>query len=195
MRFILLILACFFSSYVVAGIYKCTGEKGETQYRSSPCQTGQSNVEINIKTGSATNLDEKIKQQALAQKDQQAALEKQALEKELLLRKQADAERAARDESEKNQLLIKNNPDKFSAYAIPPYVPEKLPALVQTFQARLADIERFRRLAAEKALASGQCGRVESVELHTKSTKDALLFFVNCSSGQAFYFQEQELTE
>ena len=195
MRFILLILACFFSSHAVAGIYKCTGEKGDTEYRSSPCQTGQSNVEINIKTGTETDLDEKNKEQAMAQKDQQAAREKQALEKELLLRKQADAEKEARDESEKNQLLIKNNPDKFSAYAIPPYVPGKLSALVQAFQARLADIERFRRQAAEKALASGQCGRVESVELHTKSTQDALMFFVNCSSGQSFYYQEQELTE
>ena len=195
MRFILLILGCLFSAYAFAGIYKCTGEKGDTEYRSSPCKTGQNNVEINIKTGTETNLDEKNKEQAIAQKDQQTALEKQALEKEQLLKKQADAEKGAMDESAKNQLLIKNNPDKFSAYAIPPYVPGKLSALVQVFQSRLADIERLRRLAAEKALASDQCSRVESVELHSKSTKDALMFFVNCSSGQSFYFQEQELIE
>lgn len=96
-------------------------------------------------------------------------------------------------ESAKNQFLIKNNPDKFSPYAIPPYVPEKLPDLVKLYQTRLADIERLRRQAAEKALVSGQCIRVESVELDSKSTKDALLFAINCSSGKSFYFKEQEL--
>jgi hypothetical protein len=193
MRFTLLILGSLFSAYASAGIYKCTDANGNTEYRSTPCETGHSNVEINIKTGTSTNLDEKNNQNTLAQKEQQAALEKQKLEQEQLLKKQADTNREAINESAKNQLLIKNNPGKFSAYAIPPYVPEKLPDLVKNYQARLPEIERLRRQAAEKALASGQCIRVESVELNSKSTKDALLFLINCSSGKTFYFKEQEL--
>ena len=68
---------------------------------------------------------------------------------------------------------LKNNPDKFSAYAIPPYTPGKLSALVKAHQSRLADIERLRRLAAAKALATDNCIRVESVELHSKSSQPA----------------------
>jgi len=64
---------------------------------------------------------------------------------------------------------------------------------VQNFSARLPDIERFRRLAAEKALATNQCGRVEAAELNSKSTDDALVFLVDCSSAKKYYFSEQEL--
>jgi hypothetical protein len=193
MRFTLLILGSLFSAYATAGIYKCTDANGNTEYRSSPCQTGRSNVEINIKTGTTTNLDDKNNQQDLARKEQQAALEKQKLDQEQLLKIQANINREAGNESAKNQFLIKNNPGKFSAYAIPPYVPDKLSDLVKAYQARLPEIERLRRQAAEKALATNQCIRVESVELNSKSTKDALMFLINCSSGKSFYFKEQEL--
>lgn len=193
MRFTLLILGSLFSAYASAGIYKCTDVNGNTEYRSTSCQTGHGNVEINVKTGTSTSLDDKNNQQTLAQKEQQAALEKQKLEQEQLLKKQANINKEAINESAKNQFLIKNSPDKFSAYAIPPYVPEKLPGLVKIYQARLPEIERLRRQAAEKALASYQCNRVESVELNGKSTKDALMFLINCSSGKSFYFNEQEL--
>ena len=193
MRFTLLILGSLFSACAAAGIYKCTDANGNTAYRSSPCETGHNNVEINVKTGTSINLDDINNQQALTQKEQQAVLEKQKLEQEQLLKKQANTNREAINESAKNQFLIKNNPDKFSAYAIPPYIPEKLTDLVKTYQDRLPEIERLRRLAAEKALASDQCARVESVELNGKSTKDALMFLINCSSGKSFYFKEQEL--
>ena len=193
MRFTLLILGSLFSVYASAGIYKCTDGHDKTKYRSSPCETGFSNVEINLKAGTSTNLDDKNNQQTFAQKEQQAALEKQKLEQEQLLKKQAKTNREAINESAKNQFLIKSNPDRFSAYAIPPYVPEKLPDLVKTHQARLPEIERLRRQGAEKALASNQCIRVESVELNSKSTNDALMFLINCSSGKSFYFKEQEL--
>jgi hypothetical protein len=193
MRLTLLILGSLFFAYASAGINKCTDTNGNTEYRSSPCETGHGNVRINIKTGGYTNLDDKDGQQSLAEKEQQAALEKQKLEQEQLLKKQANINREAINESAKNQLLIKNNPDKFSPYAIPPYILEKLPDLVKPYQARLPEIERLRRQAAEKALASNQCIRVESVELHSISTKDALMFSINCSSGKSFYFKEQEL--
>jgi hypothetical protein len=195
MRFTLLILGSLFSAYASAGIYKCKDTNGNTEYRSSPCEIGHSNVEINIKTGTNTDLDEKNNQKALAQKEQQAALEKQRLEQEQLLRKQANLNKEAVNESAKNQFLIKNNPGKFSAYAIPPYLPGKLPDLVKTYQDRLPEIERLRRQGAEKALESGQCIRVESVELHSKSTKEALMFLINCSSGKSFFFKEQELVK
>jgi hypothetical protein len=193
MRFTLLILGSLFSAYASAGIYKCTDANGNKEYRYNPCQTGHTNVEINVKTGTSTNLDDKNNQQALAQKEQLAIQEKQKLEQEQLLKKQANSNREAINESAKNQFLIKNNPAKFSAYAIPPYVPGKLTDLVKTYQDRLPEIERLRRQAAEKALVSNQCGRVESVELNSKSTKDNLLFLINCSSGKSFYFKEQEL--
>jgi hypothetical protein len=193
MKYTLLILASLFSAHASAGIYKCRDANGKTEYRSGPCKEGHSNVQINVKTGASTNLDDKEKEQAIAQKEQQDALEKQKLEQEALLKKQANANMEAVIESIKNQSLVKNNPDKFSAYAIPPYVPDKLPDLVKTYQDRLPEIERLRREAAEKALASGQCTRVESVELNSQSTQDALIFLINCSSGKSFYFKEQEL--
>jgi hypothetical protein len=68
-----------------------------------------------------------------------------------------------------------------------------LPPQVENFAARLPEIERFRRLAAEKALATDHCGRVEAVELNTKSTQDALVFLVDCSSGKKYYLTEQEI--
>ena len=193
MRLTLLILGSFFSALASADIYKCTDANGKTGYRSSPCETEQGNVKLNIKTGTSTPTDGTNNLADLAQKEQQAALEKQKLEEEHLQKKQANINKDAMIESAKNQFLIKNNPDKFSPYAIPPYDPEKLPDWVKPYQTRLADIEQLRRQGAEKALASGQCTRVESVELDSKSTKDALLFVINCSSGKSFYFKEQEL--
>jgi hypothetical protein len=195
MKFTLLILGSLFSAYAFAGVYKCTDANGDTEYRSKPCAPGRNNIEINVKTGSSTDLDEQENQQILEQKKQQAALEQQKLEQQQLLKKQVDINKEAIDESAKNQFLIKNNPDKFSAYAIPPYVPGKLTDLVKFYQDRLPEIERLRRQAAEKALASNHCIRVESVELNIKSTKDALMFLINCSSGKAFYFKEQELAK
>jgi Domain of unknown function (DUF4124) len=176
MRYSLLILASLFSASASADIYKCTDANGHTEYRSSPCKTGNGNIKLNIKTGTYTDVGGKENPQQ--QTDQ---------------KKQAEVNREASIESAANQLLIKNNPDKFSPYAIPPYNPENLPDLVKTYQDRLPEIERLRRQAAEKALASDQCARVESVELNSKSTKDALVFFINCSNGTSFYFKEQEL--
>ncbi len=195
MRFTLFILGSLFSVCAAAGVYKCTDANGGTEYRSNPCPPGRNNIQINVKTGSSTDLDEQEKRQILEQKKEQAALEQQKSEQQQLLKKQANINREAIDESAKNQVLIKNNPDKYSAYAIPPYIPEKLPDLVKNYQARLAEIERLRRQAAEKALASGQCIRVESAELNSKSSKDALVFLIDCSSAKKFYFTEQELTK
>jgi hypothetical protein len=176
-----------------AGVYKCTDASGNKIYRSKPCAEGQSKVELNVKTGSSTDLNEKENQQALSQQEQEIKEAQKKLEEQELLQKQAAFKQSTMDESAKNQFLIKNNPQKFSAFAIPPYKFDDLPPLVKTYLGRLPDIERMRRQAAERALATGQCGRVESVELSQKSTKNALVILVDCSSAKKFYATEQEL--
>lgn len=191
MKITLFILGSLFSVGAFAGIYKCTDVNGKTDYQAKPCDPEHKTVQINVKTGSSTDTSDQEKQnQDVAEKEQA-----EKLEQELLLKKQAQLKQDAMSESAKNQFLIKNNPEKFSAFSIPPYDPEQLPDLVKNYQARLPDIERLRRQAAEKALASGSCTRVESVELHSKSTKKALVFSVDCSSGKSFYFTEQDLAE
>jgi len=191
MRIALLILGSFFSTCVFAQIYKCTDVNGKTDYQSKPCDPEDKTVQINIKTGGTIEEpDQEKEKQALAQKEQDGKLEQ-----EQLLKKQTLLKQDAQSESAKNQFLIKNNPEKFSAFSIPPYDPEQLSDLIKNYRNRLPEIERLRRLAAEKALASGLCARVEASELHDKSSKKALVFLVNCSSGKSFYFTEQELAK
>ncbi len=189
MRITALILGSVFSACSFAEIYKCTAVNGKTDYQSKPCDSEHTTAQINVKTGNATTEQDQEKQ-LLSEKEQEEARELEQLQK-----KQAQLKQDAINESAKNQFLIKNNPEKFSVFAIPPYNPEELPDLVKNYQNRLPDIERLRRQAAEAALASGQCKRVEADELHDKSTKRALVFLVNCSSGKSFYFTEQELAK
>lgn len=193
MRFTLLILGSLFSAYASAGVYKCTAPDGNTVYQSSPCNVGQSKVQINPKTGVSTDLNEIQNKQLSEQQEQQEQLAKQKAEEEQRTQREAELKRNASNESEKNQQLIKNNPEKFSAYAIPPYTPDALPPLVKGFRERLPEIERFRREAADKILSSEECGRVEAAELSSKSAKNALVILIDCSSGKHFYVSEQEL--
>ncbi|WP_334168729.1 DUF4124 domain-containing protein [Methylobacter sp.] len=185
----LFILGSLFSICTFAGIYKCTDINGKTDYQSKPCDPERKTVQINIKTGSSTELDQEKQKQDLAKKEQD-----ESLEQEQTLKKHAQLKQDALSESAKNQFLIKNNPEKFSAFSIPPYDLDQLPDLIKNYQTRLPDIERLRRQAAEKALASNQCIRVEASELDGKSTKRSFVFSVSCSSGKSFYFTEQELT-
>ena len=193
MKFTLLFLGLLFSTYISAGVYKCTDANGNKIYKSVPCLEGQSKVELNVKTGSSTDLNAEEQQKALSQQEQEAkaALKKQ--EEEQSAQKLAQLKQSSMDESAKNQFLVKNNPNKFSAFAIPPYKYDDLSPLVKNYQSRLPDIERMRRKAAEKALATNLCGRVESVELSDKSAKDALVILVDCSSAKKFYVSEQEM--
>ncbi len=189
MRIALLILGSLFSTCTYAQIYKCTDVNGKTDYQSKPCDPEDKTVQINLKTGGVVDVPDQEKQnQVLAQ---QALDEK--LEQELLLKKEAQLKQDALSQSAKNQFLIKNNPEKYSAFSIPPYDSEHLPELINAFRNRLPDIERLRKVAAEKALATSTCIRVEASELHSKSAKNSLVFLVNCSSGKSFYFTEQEL--
>jgi hypothetical protein len=193
MKFILLSLGLLVSMQLSAGVYKCTDSKGNKTYRSVPCAEGQKKIELNVKTGGSTDLNQQETQQALTKQEQEAKDAQKKTEEQDLMQKKTQLKQSSMDESAKNQFLIKSNPKQFSAFAIPPYKFDDLTPLVKTYQNRLPDIERFRRQAAERTLATGQCGRVESVELNAKSTKDALVILVDCSTAKKFYVTEQEL--
>lgn len=191
-----LFVLCLCLSYNTwAGVYKCTSADGRTNYQSSPCTEDRKAVQINTKTGNQVDLNQLEKQQQMnAEQLKQLEMEQQASEQAKLAAIQ-QRNQSAQAQSEQTQALVKQNPLQFSAYAIPAYTPDKLPATVKPFEERLADIEKFRRLAAQKALSTNQCQRVEADELHTKSTKAQLVFLINCSSGASYYFNESELAE
>ncbi len=195
MKFTPIVLGCLLSFYVYAdnNIYKCIDKSGKKNYQSSPCAVGLTNSTLNIKTGSSTNLDEEQKKQELKQQEDQAKLEAEKLSKQQQKEKQEAINKEAKTVSDETQKMIKENPKKFSTFSIPPYNPDNLSDLVKKHQERLADIERLRRSVAEKALDTGQCERVEESELDAKSTKDLLVFSVNCSSGKLFSFTEKDL--
>ena len=178
-----------------AGVYKCTDGDGRTHYQSSPCTEEDKAVQINTKTGTQVDLE------ALENAQAESAKQKTQLQAQLQAEEQARLDAIAqrkqmvREQHQLTQTLIKQNPTQFSAYAIPPYDPENLPNLIKAFEDRLPDIEKFRRLAAQKALATGRCQRVEADELNAKSSKEQLMFLINCGSGASYYFNESELAE
>ena len=190
MRFKLLLLLGFFLSHTAAAeVYKCTDANGKTSYQAKPCASGEKGVEINFKTGEAIDKQTERAREALK-------LKKQKLQESLKhdeARKRHQLIRAAKAESEKNQTLVRKQSDHFSAYAIPPYNPENPSDLVKQFEDRLPEIERMRRMAALKVLSGNHCKRVEASELNIRSTKDQLIFLVNCSRGQGIYVSEDEL--
>lgn len=176
-----------------AGVFKCTDATGHTNYQSSPCTEEHKAVQMNTKTGSSVDLNALETQQAAeAELKKQQSLQEQAAQ-QAKLDAVAKAKQEVKAQSDLTQSLIKANPMQFSAFAIPAYDPEKLPAQVKPFEARLADVEKFRRLAAQKALQSGECQRVEADELTGKSKPDQLNFLINCSSGKTFLFDESDL--
>lgn len=178
-----------------AGVYKCTDATGHTNYQSSPCTEQHKAVQMNTKTGGSVDLNALERQQAAeAEQKKQQSLQEQA-EQQAKVDAIAKTKQDARAQSELTQNLIKQNPMQFSAFAIPAYDPEKLPAQVKPFESRLPDVEKFRRLAAQKALASGECQRIEADELTAKSKPEQLAFLINCSSGKSFYFSEAELAQ
>jgi hypothetical protein len=187
MRITLFILGSLFSVCTSANIYKCTDVTGKTDYQSIPCSSEHKSMQINLKTGRTVEEPNQVNQsEALGQEQQVEKLEEEQKKQSLL-------KQAALIESAKNQFLIKNDPKHYSTFSIPPYDPNHLPELINDYPNRLPDIERLRRLAAEKSISTGQCIRVEDSELHSKSTQKSLVFLVNCSSGKSFYFTEQEL--
>ena len=178
-----------------AGIYKCTDTSGHTNYQAAPCTEDHKAVEINTKTGNKVDLNT-LQQQKIQQEElQMQQLSEQQAAEQARLTAIEQRKQAARAESDLTQTLIKQNPTQYSAFAIPPYWSEKLPAQVKPFEERLPEIEKFRRLAAQKALATGQCQRVEADELDGKSSKAQLVFMITCSSDSNFVYNESELSE
>lgn len=195
MRNRLFIFALCLASNSWAGVYKCTDAEGRTDYRSSPCTEADKAVKMNTKTGGSVDLnaEEQKRAEEIEQKKQQE-MQDQA-QQQAKLDEISRRQQMAIAQFELTQAMIKQSPNQFSAYAIPKYEFDKLPQLVKSYEERLPDIEKFRRLAAKKALATGKCQRVEADELNVKSTRDALVILVNCSSGAAYYYNEAELKE
>lgn len=77
-------------------------------------------------------------------------------------------------------------------YVLKPYIPGAL----NKFSSRRSEIEKFRRLSAERSIDSGKCDVVEIAELsQVKSTLQDLHFFVDCRNAQRITFSEKELKE
>lgn len=179
----------------IAKVHKCTNAAGDTVYSAAVCPEGYSNIAINLKKGSHIKLDAQANKPDLEQEQQLIELKNQAEQQQQAEKLQAQWKQHTLDETAKNQFLVKNNPKQFSAVAIAPYSPDDLPDKIKNYADRLPDIERLRRLAAIKALASKQCERVENDELDALSHKNALLFVIDCNSGQHLHFTEQELSD
>lgn len=178
-----------------AGVYKCTDPSGHTFYQSSPCEEEHKSIQMNTKTGGTVDISAQQQEQAMSAEQRKQLEQQQQAEAQAKAQAYAELKKQAKAESDATQALIKQNPLQFSAFAIPTYELEKLPDAVKPFEARLPDIEKFRRIAAQKALATGKCQRVEADELNYKSKADALVFLVNCSSGAAMSFNESELKQ
>ncbi|MBM4208877.1 MAG: DUF4124 domain-containing protein [Gammaproteobacteria bacterium] len=193
MKLVLMLLGLMSSLPLMADVYKCTDANGNKIYRATPCVEGQKKIELNVKTGGTTDLTEQENQQALSQQEEQSKDAQKKQEEDQAKQKLNQLKQESADETAKNQFLVKSNPQQYSAFAIPPYKYDDLSPLVKPYQQRLPEIERFRRQAAEKVLATGQCGRVESVEVSEKSTKNGVVILIDCSSAKKFYISEAEL--
>ncbi len=177
------------SGYSLASVYKCTDEQGKTAYQATPCAEEKKALKIDFKTGQSVDLAARMKQQ----QQQVEQKKQQEIERQNAITKETKRQKDAIEQSAINQQLIKNNTIQYTAFAIPPYQHDKLPEQVKPFESRLPDIEKFRRLAAQKALATGNCTRVESDQLSIRSKLDNLVFSIDCSSAKNFQFSEAEL--
>ncbi|MGR9073375.1 MAG: DUF4124 domain-containing protein [Gammaproteobacteria bacterium] len=193
MRLTLLLLGFISTGFAWAGVYKCTDAEGKTTYQKSPCTDKKNAKEINVLTGThKTITDDSLlkEEEARAVEAKRQEIERQKLEKKIRKEKLL---KEAREESRKNLAWIDSHKEEFSPYAIPPYSEKNAPDIVANFESRLPEIERFRRDVARKALADGQCDRVEASELDTKSSLDLLIFRIDCSNGSRLFFSELDV--
>lgn len=188
-----LVALVLFSDYSFASVYKCTDKQGKTAYQATPCSNEKAALKMDLKTGGSTDLAAKLKKkkEEIELKKQQE-IEQQA-SKEKKLAEEVKRKKDAIEQSAINQQLIKDNPVQYTAFAIPPYRHGGLPEVVKPFADRLPEIEKFRRLAAQKALATGNCRRVESDQLSATSTLEKLVFSIDCSTAKNFLYNEAEL--
>jgi hypothetical protein len=186
---VFMVSTTLFTTSVSAGIYKCSDDQGNTSYQAKPCADEKKAIEIDVKTGSSTDLSIQKKK-----KEKELELKKrQEIDRQKLIELEARRKSDAKEQSYLNQQLVKNNPIQYSAFSIPPYRADRLPDVVRLYEARLPEIEKLRRFAAKKALATGECERVEASHLSVKSAADQLVFSVDCSSANTFFFNEQKL--
>lgn len=189
MRHSIFLLAFFAAPIAYADAYKCIDAQGKTSYQAKPCNEDHQSVQINFKTGGAIDTSEESRREA----EQLESIKQKVLTEQEIQQQQEQLRTDSKKETDTNQTLIKNNPVQFTAYAIPPYDYDNLTPLVKDFQSRLPEIERMRRIAAQKFLSSGSCDRVEASELNIRSKMDNLVFLVDCSNGATAYFNESEL--
>ncbi len=184
-----------FSNNSLAGVYKCTDNQGKTAYQAAPCVDTNEALKINVKTGGSKDLLVEKKKKELELEEESKLLESQNLEKQKIIDLEAKRIKDSAEQTALNQQLVRINILQFSAFAIPPYAADNLPPIVKQFESRLPDIEKFRRYAAQKALATGDCKRVESDELSLKSKLDNLIITVGCSTAKTFHYDETELVK
>lgn len=85
---------------------------------------------------------------------------------------------------------------KISSYALSPYTKQGYPKTFKTYGSRIAEIEAFRREAAEMAIDSGKCDFVTMSELsYDKSSPGSLKFWVDCRNKQRIYLTENQLSQ
>ena len=152
MKLTLVLLSILFSSYSQARIYKCTDSDGKKSYQKSPCENINNAAEFNVNTGGSIAVPDKKKQELVL--ELQKVKEQARLDEIKRQEQEAKQQRieATMEENKKNLEIVKANPKKFSAFAIPSYTLENHPPLFDDFIERLPDIQRYRRLAAKKAL-------------------------------------------
>lgn len=78
-------------------------------------------------------------------------------------------------------------------YVLSPYTPSDYPVVFEKYGSRIADLERFRRAAAEKAAGSPSCDKVAVAEVSDRGSINDLQFFVDCENATRFRFSETEL--
>lgn len=201
MRFFLFLLglSCSFSVSAAkdgpATVYKCADAEGNVSYQKQPCRNLKSAAELNVTTGSSKHIVDEHQQVVDEYYANMTEAQRREAEK---LRAQSERKRLldqSAEQAQKNQEYLKNNKQAFSPYAIPPYQGKRYADIVENFLKRLTEIEHYRKTAAIKVLASGQCKRVEAADLVPKSSLEKLKFQVDCRNGKRIRLNEQELQE
>ncbi|CEA04559.1 hypothetical protein BN1049_01618 [Pseudomonas saudimassiliensis] len=113
------------------------------------------------------------------------------LKTEYILKKEAFEAREAAVKAERDRQ--ENYNTRIRDYAIDEYTPAQYPTLTIKYRSRLAEIENFRRTAAERAIDSGKCDYVENVQLSDESSLQSLKFFIDCANESRIYLTEAEL--
>jgi len=114
-----------------------------------------------------------------------------ALKGEYSLKKEAFEAREAATKAERDRQ--ENYTARIRDYAIDEYTPAQYPTLTARYRSRLAEIENFRRTAAERVIDSGKCDYVENVQLSDESSLQSLKFFIDCANENRIYLTEAEL--